>query len=136
MTAEEHSKLPVGVRLAWVERDVKSVLSTVLEIDKALRFPENSALGRQLLERAQRNADGISELRGALDAHREQGRQNVQKVRDELNGHADKVSARLDAVEDRVTELNGVAKALRIASVLVGILAGLFTLFQLVRPPV
>jgi hypothetical protein len=93
----------VDVRLAIVEQDIKRVLDTVTEIDKALRFPENSALGRNLIDRAERNAKNI-----------------------ESN------TSRIEALEDRVTELDGVAKALRIAALLLGLAIAVYTLAQVV----
>lgn len=102
---EEDDRQPdrrhVDVRLAIVERDVKRVLDTVTEIDKALRFPEGSPLGRSLIERADRNASNITALR--VD---------------------------VDALEARQDELTGVVKALRMASLLLGIAIGVYTLLQ------
>jgi hypothetical protein len=68
MTDDEQAKLPVGVRLSLVERDMMRILVAVRSL------------------------------------------------------------------EDRVTELNGVAKGLRLASLLIGIVLGIFTLVQILRP--
>jgi hypothetical protein len=102
LTDDAPQRRSADVRLAIVERDIKRVLEMVTDIDKALRFPENSAVGRQLVERADRNAEAI-------------GRHDT----------------RIEELEDRVTELVGVAKALRIASLLIGIAIGIFTLSQI-----
>lgn len=93
------------VRLVIVEERLREVLDTVKGIDQALRFPENSPLGRQLIERADRNAKNIDVLR--VD---------------------------VDTLEQRFDEMTGVVKALRLVSLLIGIALGIFGLIQLVHP--
>jgi hypothetical protein len=92
-------------RVELLERDMREVLRTVRAIDDALRFPENSPLGRQLIERADRNASNIAIIR-----------QDV------------------DVLETRFVEMTGVVKALRIISLLIGICLGVFGLLQVVHP--
>lgn len=79
------------------------VLALVQGIDSAMRFPEQSPLGRQLIGRADANAANIRELRTDVDV-----------------------------LESRFTEMSGVVKALRIASLIIGIALSLFALFQVV----
>lgn len=101
----DENRRTADTRLELLERDMRETLTTVRAIDLALRFPENSPLGRQLIERADRNATGIAALR-----------QDV------------------DALDERFAEMTGVVKALRIASLVIGIGLGLFGLIQVVQP--
>jgi hypothetical protein len=94
-------------RIALLERDVREVLTTVRGIDSALRFPEQSPLGRNLIDRADRNAANIATLR-----------------------------TNVDVLEARFDEMAGVVKFLRLTSLLIGLVAGVFALIQVVRPPV
>lgn len=105
MDDERPQRRSADTRLELLERDMREVLRTVRGIDEALRFPEHSPLGRQLIERADRNAAGITSLR--ID---------------------------VDVLDQRFAEMTGVVKALRIASLIIGIVLGLFGLLQVVQP--
>lgn len=105
MTDDDPRPRGQDARLALLERDMREVLSTVRGIDSALRFPEQSPLGRNLIERADRNAA------------------NIVKLREDV-----------DTLDSRFDEMAGVVKFLRMAGLLIGIAIGIFTLVQLVRP--
>jgi hypothetical protein len=78
---------------------MSEVLVTVKSIDAALKYPEQSPLGRTLSERSEANRAAIRALEESDD------RQNAV-----------------------INELNGVAKAMRIVALLVGLAVSLLTL--------
>lgn len=96
----------VGSRLTLLERDVKQLLELVKSLDAAMRFPEESPLGRELVGRAQRNEDEIRKLK-EKDAHHD---------------------AEIDKFNAMVDQRDGVVRALRMAALLLGIIVALLTL--------
>lgn len=98
-------------RLRLVERDIQEVLTTVRVIDQALRFPEQSPLGRELIGRSDRNAARI----------------------DKLDKEHEKLEDALVVFKTKFDELNGVVKALRIISALLGIAVAVITLLTFVN---
>lgn len=114
MTNAQPERRSSDARLVVLEHDVADVLVIVKSIDKALKYPEESPLGRSLTARADANRAAILALETA-DA-----------VQD----------AQIDALQTTVHELNGVAKAMRVVSLLVGIAIGLLTLYSIAQPSI
>lgn len=85
---------------------MKQVLDMVKGIDQALRYPEGSPLGRDLVGRAERNEAAIRKLQERDVSH---------------DTEIDKFNAMVD-------QRDGVIRFLRFASLLIGIILALFAL--------
>jgi hypothetical protein len=126
---QRNTNINTEARLAILERDVQEVLGMVRQIDAGLRFPEQSPIGRTLTEKSQRNADAIQGVRSDLGAMGKEVDGKVEK------GDFTPLLKDVNDLQKNFDELNGVVKALRMISLLVGIALGVFALFQVVQPP-